>query len=282
MRLLCLHEVEVGPNDRVFRHARLRALVIWLAAFSGASTMLYQAYIGKWPPGYIFGPFLLIFVLLTIRFVSARFHSSNWLVRMNDSGFYLHYRSYLNYQLPAEHPSVIFFSFGEIVSGRLVKERLETSDPAKPGSSQTQSLRYVELELSSNNASLASALQAERSEQAPRENRWYGTSSTLFYDYPVFLTAPTTLRIRWDVIPRASKFLDALQPYTFIADPVSATQDFTHLKSLSREDQQKQLRELAARGQPIAAIAAARQLYGCSLGEAKAMVDYLHDNKLAQ
>jgi hypothetical protein len=282
MRLLCLHEVEIGPNDRVFRHARMRALVMWLAAFVGSGAMLYQAYKGHWPPGYIFGPFLLIFVLLSIRFVTARFHPSNWLVRMNESGFFVHYRSYLNYQLPAETPSVIFFSFGEIASARLVKERLETSDPAKPGSSQTQYLRYVELELSGNTASLAAALQAERSEQAPREKRWYGTSSTLFRDYPVFLTTSTTLRIRWDVVPSARKFLDALQPYTFIADPLSATQDFTHLKSLSREDQQKQLHELAARGQPIAAIAAARQLYGCSLGEAKAMVDSFHDNKLPQ
>jgi hypothetical protein len=45
----------------------------------------------------------------------------------------------------------------------------------------------------------------------------------------------------------AHKFLDALRPYTVIADPVSLTQDFTHLKSLNREDQQKQLSELAAR-----------------------------------
>jgi hypothetical protein len=49
----------------------------------------------------------------------------------------------------------------------------------------------------------------------------------------------------------AHKFLDALRPYTVIADTVSLTQDFTHLKSLNREDQQKQLRELAVRGQTI-------------------------------
>jgi ribosomal protein L7/L12 len=67
-----------------------------------------------------------------------------------------------------------------------------------------------------------------------------------------------------------------------IADPVSIRQDFTHLKSLSREDQQKQLRELAARGQTITAIYAARQLYGGSLGDAKQMVDSLQENKTPQ
>ena len=83
-------------------------------------------------------------------------------------------------------------------------------------------------------------------------------------------------------MPGAHKFLDALRPYTVIADPVSLTQDFTHLKSLSREDQQKQLRELVARGQNITATYAARKLYGCSLGEAKQMVDSLGENKVPQ
>lgn len=277
MRLVRLNEVEIGPNDRVFRHARLRALIFWFAGLAAATAMLYQAYVGKWPPGYIFGPFLLLFVLLTMRMVTARFHSSNWLVRMNDSGMYLQYRSYLNYQLSPEDPSVIFFSLGEIGSARLVKERFTTPDSSKPGTTQTQYLRYVELELSGDTAALAEALQAERGEKALQEKHWYGTSSTLYRDYPVTLNTPTTLRIRWDVVPGTSKFLDALRPYTVIADPVSTTQDFTHLKTLSREEQEKKLRELVARGQNITAIAAACNLYGCSLGEAKKMVDSLRE-----
>jgi ribosomal protein L7/L12 len=81
-------------------------------------------------------------------------------------------------------------------------------------------------------------------------------------------------------VPGTRKFLEALRPYTVIADPVSLTQDFTQLKSLSREEQQKRLCELAARGQTITATYAARQLYGCSLGEAKRMVDSLCDSKV--
>jgi ribosomal protein L7/L12 len=52
------------------------------------------------------------------------------------------------------------------------------------------------------------------------------------------------------------------------------------MKSLSREDQQRQLGELAARGQNITAVYAARNLYGGSLGEAKQMVDSLAKNKV--
>ncbi len=282
MRLLRLQDVENGPNDCLFHHARLRALIVWLAGFAAATAFFLHAYRGKWPPGYFFGAFLLLFLLLTLRMVTARFHPSNWLVRMNETGIYVQYRSYLNYQLPADDPSVVFLSFGEIGSARLIKERVETPDTTKPGATQTQYLRYVELELSGDAAPLAEALQAELGEQAPSEKRWYGTGSTLYRDYPVTMAAPASVRIRWDVVPGAGKFLNALRPYTVIADPISLTQDFTRLKSLGREDQQKQLRELVARGQNITAMNAARKLYGCSLGEAKQMVDSLRQDSLRQ
>jgi hypothetical protein len=282
MRVLRLQDVEIGNSDRVFRHSRLRALIVWLAGFAAATAFLFHAYTKKWPPGYFFGSFLLLFLLLTFRMVTARFHPSNWLVRMNDAGIYLQYRSYLNYELSADDPSVVFLSLGEIASARLIKEKVTTPDAMKPGASQTQYLRYIELELSRDTAPLAEALQAEHGEQAPLKKRWYGTSSTFYQDYPVTLTAPTFLRIHWDVVPGARRFLAALRPYTVIADPISLTQDFTHLKSLSREDQQKQLRELAARGQTIAATYAAHKLYGGSLGEAKQMVDSLQENKTPQ
>jgi hypothetical protein len=282
MRLLRLRDVEVGSNDRVFRHARLRALIVWLAGFAAATAFLFHAYTAQWPPGYFFGPFLLLFLLFTLRMVTARFHPSNWLVRMNEMGIYVQYRSYLNYQLPADDPSVVFLSFGEIASARLIKERVETPDAAKPGATQTQYLRHVELELSGDPAPLANALQAELGEQAPSEKRWYGTSSTLYRDYPVIMSAPASARIHWNVVPGTQKFLDALRPYTVIGDPISLTQDFTRLKSLSRDVQQRQLGELVARGQNITATYAARKLYGCSLGEAKQMVDSLRDNKVSQ
>jgi hypothetical protein len=282
MRLLRLQDVEIGPNDRVFHHARLRALIVWLAGFAAATAFFLHAYTAKWPPGYFFGSFLLLFLLLTLKMVTARFHPSNWLVRRNETGIYVQYRSYLNYQLPADDPSVVFLSFGEIASARFVKERVETPDTTKPGATQTQYLRYVDLELSGDPAPLADALQAELGEQAPSEKRWYGTSSTLYRDYPVTMSAPASVRIHWDVVPGAQKFLDALRPYTVIADPASLTQDFTHLKSLSRKDQQKQLRELVARGQNITAMYVARKLYGCTLEEAKQMVDSLRENKVPQ
>ena len=282
MRLLCLREVEIGPDDRVFRHARLRAVIVWLAGFALTAFLFFRAYTTKFTFGYIFGSGVLLFLLLFLRFVTARFHPSNWLVRMSETGIYVQYRSYLNYEMPADDPSVFFLSFGEIVSARLIKERVETPDPSR-GGTQTQFLRHVELELSGNTAPLADALNNERGEQAPMKKRWYGgSSSTLYRDYPVNMTAPTFIRIHWDVVPGAYAFLEALAPYTVIADTVSVNQDFTRLKFLSREEQEKQLRELVRRGQNVVAVYAARQLYGGSLGEAKRIVDSLNESEVRQ
>jgi len=281
MQLLRLRDVEIGNKDRVYRHARVRALIVWVAAFAASAALLVRGYTEKWLPGYIFGSFLMLFVLLTVRFVTARFHPSNWLVRMNETGIYVQYRSYLNYQLPADDPSVVFLSFSEIASARLIKERVATPDTSKPGATQTQYLRHVELELSCDTTSLAEALQSERAEPAPKEKRWYGTSSTLYQDYPVTMTAPTFLRIHWDVVPGAGKFLDAIRPYTVTADPVKLTQDFTHLESLSPEEQEKQLRDLVTRGQTITAVYLVRKINGCSLGEAMKIVDSFSEKKTA-
>ena len=44
----------------------------------------------------------------------------------------MQYRSYLNYELSPDDPSVVFLSFGEIASARLIKERVQTSDTANP------------------------------------------------------------------------------------------------------------------------------------------------------
>jgi len=276
MRLLRLQDVEIGPNDRVFRHSRILGLILWLVEIAGMLASFYYAYTAKFVIGYFFGVLLLLFVLGTKGYVTARFHPSNWLVRMNETGFYVQYRSYLNYELPPDDPSVVFFSFGEIASAHLLKERVEVPDPAKPGQTNTQFLRYVELEISGNTAPLVSALSNELGESDPMKKHWYGgSSSTLYQDFPVTMTAPPFLRIRWNVFPGAKAFLEALRPYAVISETVSLTHDFAHIQSLSRDAQQEQLRELAARGQTVNAIYTARRLYGCSLEEAKEMVDGL-------
>jgi hypothetical protein len=230
MRLLRVRDVESGPNDRTFRHPRMRALLVWLTVFCAAAAIFLYAFARDWKSGYYFGALMLLLLLLTLRFVTARFRSSNWLVRANETGLSVQYRSYLNYQLPVDEPSVVFISYDEIASVRLVRERVLTPDTWAEGATERHNLRYIELELSGDTAPLANALYLEWTEKAPMQRRWYGRSSTLYVDYPVTMTTPPLLRIRWNVVPRASKFLDYLRPYTTIAGSVSLT------KSLARLD----------------------------------------------
>ena len=277
MNLLRLQDTQIDSNDRVFRHARIRALVVWVAFFAAIAALFFKAYTDpRWKPSYVFGSFFLLFLLFSVRYVAARFHPSNWLVRINGFGVYVQYRSYLNYNLPTDERSVVFVPFGEIASARLIKERVTTPDPMKPGANAAQFLRYVELELKGDIAPLVTALGTERGEEAPMQKRWWGgSSSTLYQDYPVAIDSPPYMRIHWDVVPSAKKFLDALRPYATIREAVSLTQDFTGLQSLSPEDQKKQLRALAQRGDTITASYLARKLYGGSLADAVKMVDSL-------
>lgn len=67
MRLLRLQDIEIGSNDRVFRHARLQALIIWLAGLAATTASFLRANVAKWPPGYIFGSFLLLFMLFNVQ-----------------------------------------------------------------------------------------------------------------------------------------------------------------------------------------------------------------------
>lgn len=277
MRLLRLREVETKSTDRVFRHSPLLGLLGSVAALALAAWLFYSAYTSKAKPLYLFGAMVLFFLLLMSRYVTARFHASNWLVRANDEGFFLQFRSFLNYQFPPDDITVVFISYGEIRSARYIRERVQTPDPSRQNTTQTQYFRYVELELNGDVRPLQEALDAESSESAPTEKRWYGTTSTEYQDHPVRMESPPFLRIRWQVEPGTKKFLTLLRPYTTIADPLSLHADFDPrlLKSLTRDQQNERLREMAKHGNVIGAVYTARKLYGCSLGEAKDLIDSL-------
>jgi hypothetical protein len=271
MQLLRLADVDTNPRDQVFAYSRVNAVLVALIVLLAAGWLLSHAVSTHWKPGFYIAGVILLFLFLMRGFITARFRPSNWLVRMNDIGLYIQFRSYLNYRLPADDVTVVFISFQEIRSARFIRERVRVPD--SQGRTSTQFLRYVELELAGNTEALAKALDAEATEKAPPEKRWYGTSSTLYEDHPVHMESPPYLRIRWQAAPGPHKFLNALRPYTTIADPVSLSQDFDNLGGLSREEQQRRLRELHRRGETIAAIYLARKLYGCSMEEARAIVE---------
>jgi len=275
MRLLRLSEVETSPSDRIFCYSQARVMVMVFVALGASVWLVFHAFTTGWKLGYYLAASTVAFLVLLQRFINARFRPSNWLVRLNDLGVFIQFRSYLNYHLPAEDLTVAFVSYGEIRFARLVREKVTVPDMEGGSGTETRYLRYVELELAGDVAPLAKALEAEITEKAPMQKRWYGRSSTLYQDHPVRMQSQPFLQLRWQVVPRTQKFLQALRPYTTITDPVSISQDFTNLQSQTREEQQQRLRDLAQGGESFAAIAMARKLYGCELSEAKEMVEGL-------
>jgi hypothetical protein len=272
MELMRAADVPQTERDLVFRSSRLYALLFVGACVGTCALLIYF----HWPQpriAYIISGIILLLIVLLHRLVTARFHPLNWLVRMGDEGLYIHFRSYLNEALSADDPTVVFLSFRDIHSARLVHEHLQTR--SAEGGTETQFLKWIELELTIDPAPLASALATERARPGVTEKRWYGTSATLYQDYPVLMQKPPFLRVAWRVVPGASVLLNAMRQRIEIAPEVTVRENFSNLDALTPEQQEKRLRELNQRGQTIAAIYLARKLYGCDLTEAKRYIEGL-------
>jgi len=272
IRLMRALEVPESPRDRVYSASKLHAVIFVAGCLCACVALIWFG----WPRpriAYYISGAIVVFLLLGHQFFSARFRASNWLVRVADTGLYIHFRSYLNDHLSAEDPTVVFLAYQDIRSARPVKERVKTRDMG--GATQTQTRRCVELELAVDPAPLASALATECARPAAWEKRWYGRSATLYKDYPVLMQSPPFLRIEWKVVPGASTFLNALRSQVNVAPKVVISEDFANLEALPRDQQEQRLRDLNQRGDTIAAVYMARKLYGFDLTAATNFVETL-------
>ena len=283
MQLLRESEVQV-PNDApAFCYSRLRAvllatLIVVLAAFLLLLGWQQLSGIARYVSCYA-GAMLLLCLFFLRGYITARFRASNWLARVAPAGLFIKFRSYLNYALPDSDKTVVFIPHQEIHSAALFDERAAATDPE--GHRTTQTVRYVRFDISTDVSALADALSAERSRPAPRERHWYGTSSTLYNDYPVRVVSPSFVQVPWGVVTGRKAFLDAVRPYVPIAPAISNAEDFTKLTLLPRDQQVQRLRELDAAGQTVLAIATARRLYGYDLAHAKSFVESLRSREPA-
>ncbi len=273
-----LGDVQSNPRDRVFRYSPGRALFLVFAVILAGGGLVWIGRQQQSSLAYYIAGVLLLGLLLMRRQLFARLRPSNWLVRISDDGLLIQFRSYLNYHFPREDLTVVSIPFREIRSTRLVRERREVPDEIG-GESSIRSRRLVELELAGDSAPLAQALKEECGRPAPKEARWYGSTSTRYNHYPVRLASPTCVQLEWRVVPSAKAFLHAVSRHTDVAAPVQVSLGYLDLESLGREEQEKRLLELAETGEKMAAIKLARQIYSYDLKEAKAFVESLLGDK---
>ncbi len=271
IRLMREKDVPTTTRDRVFRASRLYAILFVLSCL-GICVWMIVFHHPRPPLDYCICGVILLALILMRGLVTARFHPSNWLVRASDDGLFIHFRSYLNDDLSAEDSTVVFLAYADIRSARLVRERLRTLDS---DGEKTETRRLVEFELAVDPAPLAQALAAECARPGVPQKRWYGTSTTLYRDYPLLMQSPTFLRVEWRAVPSATAFLDGLRQRVEIAPAVKTSEDFANLKGLTREQQEQRLRDLNQRGQTIEAVHLARRLYGMDLTQASKFVKEL-------
>jgi hypothetical protein len=276
MQLMRLADVPLDRRDRIFYYSRFRAVASALSFCAIVIGLLLLGWLKNAWLAYYVTAVVAISLLVFQRLVTARFLSSNWLVRMTDHGLFLKFRSYLNHHFSNQDPTVLFLPYSEIRSARLVKERREVPDP-DDGSRLTKTIkrrRFIELELAGDSTAVGAALANERKRILNRSTPG-GGDKVRYHHLPVRLASATLLTIDWSVVPRAEKFLDALTRHTLVQSVHKSSKDFVDLQSLSPADQESRLRELAESGEIIEAVAITRRLYSYDLTTAKAFVESL-------
>jgi len=277
MQLLRASEVFITPEAAVFRYSRFRATSIGLIMLAfGIVCLLFgrKQFVGlERYISYYIGAMLLLVLFFLRGYITARFRDSNWLVQTSPTGVFLKFRSYLNNAMPDSDDTVVFVPYQEIRSVGLLTERVAAAN--LQGQRTTRTNRYVEFDLAVDVTKLANAISAERARPAPSEKHWYGTSRTLYNDFPVRVVSPSLVQVHWGAVPGRKQFVGALRPFVQIAPPVKLTEDLTRLLTLTREQQSRRLQELDAAGQTVLAIATARRLYGYDLSGAKAFIENL-------
>jgi hypothetical protein len=218
-----------------------------------------------------------ICLLIFQRLVTARFRSSNWLIRMTDHGLFVKFRSYLNHHFSDQDPTVVLLPYSEICSVKLVKERQEFPDRDDTNQSTTiiKNRRMIDLELAGDSTQLAQALAKERERVFAKPTHGSGRTFSRYQHFPVRLASSMLLRIEWGVVPDAQTFLDSLTRHTLVRDSEETSRDFVNLDGLSREEQEVRLRELVESGEMIGAVTMARKLYSYDLTTAKHFVEGL-------
>ena len=273
MRLLRLSEVGQNNKHCVFRYSIARPAAVGLVMIGAGCALAMTEITGPTGPAYYLACYLVLVLLICLmlmrRMLLARLRPSNWLAQIANDGVLIQFRSYLNYHLPADDRTVVFVRFSDIRAARFVRERVTIPD--EEGYSY-QYHRLVELELAADLTPLSQALAGEATKPAPKERAWYGTTSTLYKHYPVRIVCTSFLQIEWTAVPGAVKFLEALRPFIAISPPVAVSEDLANFGNLSRDEQEKRLRELDRRGRTIAAVYMARRLYGYDLAQAQAYV----------
>lgn len=193
------------------------------------------------------------------------FHASRrpecWQLRWSSDAVYIRFRAYHNYRFPADTPSIVKLDRREI---KWIRPRRQ--DLNAPNTEGTWSLwftvRHLEFALRRTDAApLADALRAEAQQRDHKRSR--------FNHYPVTLNG-NAIHVELRSPKKALAALSRYYPTGLAVEaPATAFEDMT------KAEQEDHILALVQSGNTIAAVKAARAVYGCDLTTAKTLVDGL-------
>jgi hypothetical protein len=284
MKLLRLEDVRVSSTDAIFRQSpwhtgTLSFLLFAIAAGLGVAAAMSDDATGRWLFG-VMAAGLILFGWFVFSLFRKTLGPANWLVRVTPGGdVVVKFRSYANAHFSADDVVAFTLARREIRWVRASTDRtLKPHDRSNGNGVRQERRRYLDVAVDEAIAAqVDEQLMLERGRHGPETGRFI-KGRTKLLDYPVSVADGHVIRIEWRgpstwISPRLRKAVELLDRHVSVESPVD--EGVRDLSSATRDDAREKIRALAESGDTIAAIALARNVYGGSVAEAKAMVDGL-------
>ena len=144
MILYRLKDVPVGPLDIVFRQSTWQKVFAVFFALGFACILLpffRSDPFAFYAVATIMGIVVLVFLLILIKTLRV----SNWLVRCNEDGLVINFRSYLNDGFPEDDVVAVGLKFAEIAWVGTVGKRLTMPSARDQGVTTTERTVYLDI-----------------------------------------------------------------------------------------------------------------------------------------
>ncbi|HWF20379.1 MAG TPA: hypothetical protein VG754_14000 [Verrucomicrobiae bacterium] len=277
MKFYNLENAPMDRKDLVFRKSRVMAAVPAIICLGIALMALLVALkIINVPKGFpaVIACLIAVFMGLIGLAFFAQFRSTlkptNWLLRANQGGVLIKYRSFLNRKLPATDLQVVGIEYSEIDWARKAIEKRTSLGMGNANSGKSETLKYLDFGLLVETSALAQNLQAENRSESAASSHWE--------DFPVQLMDGGIVRIKWNgVVPHLRCALKEIERHAKIQDAESSSTDYVTARNLAPDELKAKVLKLAASGETMAACELARKALRCSLTEA---VQYVEKVKL--
>ncbi len=198
---------------------------------------------------------------MAFRLFRASRRAECWQLRWSAEALYVRFRAYHNHRFPADTPTIVKLDRREVAWIRPRNQDLNA--PNTEGAwSQWFTIKHLEIALRRTDPGpLADALRAEAQQRDWKRSR--------FNHYPVTLHGDA-IHVELRSPKKALAALARYFPTTLAVEPPAKA--FDDMSTAEKEDH---ILALIQSGNTIAAVKAARDVYGCDLATAKSLVDDL-------